>query len=663
MSSKVAWDYTDLQSRYERAQLLAVNATQDFAGNYFFPSDRSPVGFWTTTRRQRLDYVCNCPDFGRLIDQHLPNYAPSRWVRNDWSNNPDNRILVNRCVHCLAVAIAEQELDPSFPINRIYKAKRERYPKTDCGCGCGGSGDCGCDSKILGIPEPRLIQGCETDCYVEPLTPRTQRTVPTGEGIPGYQTFEIPTIEFAQTRYQGCYGDTVTITLRRSTSQGYNNATVVGLLTDLEFPFQPEFRTSSQQITLDFFAPGIYTIGIGAIAAGNFGEALEAQIEILDCGTNLDNIDCPPQGFVDFSDGYCEGSYFVAFRQTGFKNPDGSCEILKVLDFQEGLDCPFPEQPTIECESTIPADCTPNRPNAPVCINTGSGDGFNTNAGFNAVVRVRTGGKTTEYLRPDKKECAEKCEFSEVPINSPSCEEPPREPTPAPTCGYAKRYLGWEKYDPSTGFYRNVLTGAVNSSTVGTAIVETFNCDDGTTYGLRAFTARCVPPSNRVLDDFAAANYQGNEFGEGCCPFDESKPDRPICPVTKKTKWSCSGGVCSEDENGTYSSKSACEAAIIHPTFTGGQCCVTNDIIYNVPDIVNGGWIAFNAATIVGGRVIGPYRDGLTVGIEFAPAPTCTGVARLPAVLSSNAGDLVIVSVTRNDGLPDTCGNAPSTCP
>lgn len=530
MTQKGAWDLTDLQSRYERAQLLSNDCTQDFAGNYFFPSDRSPKGYWTVVRKQRLDYACDCPDFARKIDQQVENFAPSRWVRGDWSVNPDNRQLVNRCIHCFAVAIAEQELDPSFPINRIYQAKRQRYPKTDCGCGCGGSGDCGCPNKVLGLPENRLIQGCETDCYVEPLTPRTQRTVSTTEGIPAYQTFEIPTIEFAQTRYQGCFGDAITITLKRNTSQGYNNATVVGLPVNLEFLFESEFRTSSQQVILDFYGPGIYTIAIGAIAAGNFGDALEAQIEILDCGTDFENIDCPPQGFVDFSDGYCEGSYFVAFRQTGAKNPDGSCEVLKVLDFQEGLDCPFPEQPVRECESTIPADCTPNRPNPPTCVNTSNGDGSNSNAGFNAVVKVRTGEKTLEYLRPDRKECRENCEFAEITISSPSCPEPPRKPPAKPTCGYAKRYIGWEKYDPSTGSYSG------SGSSVGTAIAETFSCSDGTTYGLRAYTARCVAPSNRVLDDFAAANYQGNEFGEGCCPFDETKPPRPVCPNPKK-RW------------------------------------------------------------------------------------------------------------------------------
>lgn len=651
MTQAGVWDLTDLQSRYERAQLLSNDCTQDFAGNYFFPSDRSPKGYWTVVRKQRLDYACDCPDFARKIEQQVENFASSRWVRGDWSVNPDNRQLVNRCIHCFAVAIAEQELDPSFPINRIYQAKRERYPKTDCGCGCGGSGDCGCPNKVLGLPENRLIQGCETDCYVEPLTPRTQRTPSTAEGIPAYQTFEIPTIEFAQTRYQGCLGDAITITLRRNTSLGYNNATVLGLPTNLEFLFEPEFRTSSKQVTLDFYGPGIYTIGIGAIAAGNFGDLLEAQIEILDCGTDFENIDCPPQGFVDF-DGYCEGSYFVAFRQTGAKNPDGSCEILKVLKFEEGLDCPEPESPLgKECESTTPANCTPTPLSPPVCVN---------GSGFNAVVKVLTGGKRTEYANSSGRECIEKCNESEIPINFPSCPEPPRKPPSAPTCGYAKRYLGWEKYDPSTGLYSG------SGSSVGTAIGETFSCSDGTTYGLRGYTASCVPPSNRVLDDFAAANYQGNEFGEGCCPFDETKPPRPACsPTPSATKYSCSGGVCSLDPNGNYSSLAACQASLIPPSILGGQCSGVAYIIRLGYDVYRDGIFLYNVAGqdyMRSGKVVSvgaPISTGSSVDVLLTWTGGSINVNLVGGLPTLSVQNFTAVTV----GTPNNCGDPPSSCP
>ena len=669
-SPYASWDFADLQSRYEKAQLLANDCTQDFAGNYFFPSDRSPKGFWTTTRKQRLDYACDCPDFAHKIESQITNSAPSRWVRGDWSTRPDNTQLVNRCLHCLAVAIAEQELDTSFPVNRIYQAKRSRLPSKDCGCGCGGSGSCGCPSEALGLPEPRLIQGCETECYVEPLTPRTQRTPSTGEGIPAYQTFEIQKIEFAETEYQACFGDSVTIRLRRSTSQGFNNATVVGLPTDIEFPFSPELRTSSKEVTLDFFAPGIYTIGIGAIAVGNFGDVLEAQIEVLDCGNDLDNIDCPPDEFVDFSDGYCEGSYFVAFRQTGKKNPDGSCERLKVLQFQEGLNCPFPEELVNECESTIPRDCDPTRLGVPICVDTETGDGYNSNAGFNAVVKVQTGRKKTEYLRPDKKECAEYCDFVERLIHSPSCPNKPRKPIPEPFCPIPiNRYTGWVKESAYL----------VSASINGITVYETFKCDDGTAYYLLGYTAKCMAPANRYVDSFAAASYGGNQFDEGCCPFDETKPSRPACPPQlPTTKWKCQDGVCVEDVNGVYTSQAQCQAALIPPSFTGGQCVVLYTVRYilyqtNMSGVES---LAFSGEETQ--NVQGAIGSARVLLITLTPS---NGYEQVRWQIQSNggyfelaakagggglgllAGRVEILSVVRVDGLPDNCGNLPSTCP
>lgn len=640
-----AWDFTDLQSRYERAQLLANDCTQDFAGNYFFPSDRSPRGFWTTTRRQVLDYVCDCPDFSFTLDQQLTNSAPSRWVRADWSTRPDNRILVNRCIHCLAVAIAEQEVDPRFPVNRIYQAKRGRFPKTDCGCGCGGSGDCGCPNKELGLPEPKLIQGCDTECYVEPLTPRTQRTPSTTEGIPAYQTFEIPTIEFAETQYRACAGGSVVLSLRRSTSLGFNNATVTGLPSAIEFPFEPEFRTSSKEVILDNLVAGNYPITIAAIASGNFGDAVTAQIEVVDCGDldNLDNIDCPSQETIDFGGGLCEGSYLVAFRQTGNKNPDGSCEQIKVLQFQEGLDCPPPEDPPPrECEELTPRDCSPIPLGAPQCVNTGSGDGFNANAGFNAVVRVRTGGKKIDYLRPDRKECAEECEFAEITVNIPSCPEPPPKPVPPPFCPIpVNRYLGWQKESD----YLN--SAAIN----GISVLESFACDDGTVYVLTGYTARCMPPANRYLDSFAGANYQGNQFGEGCCPFDETKPERPACPPKPILKWSCSGGVCSPDANGIYNSQAECEAALSY-SYT---------ILWT--------WQTFNLSCVVitgfGSQTISaPQGSTLTVELGEFQSFTCStnlffmNLKLNGVVIDNRAGggnscfSVSITSVTENTSCP-----------
>jgi hypothetical protein len=679
-----SWSFADLQNRYERAQSLANDCIQDFAGNYFFPSDRSPKGYWTTSRRQKLDYVCDCPDFARLIDQQMMNSAPSRWVRNDWSTNPDNRILVNRCIHCFAVAIAERELDPSFPINRIYSAKRERFPKTDCGCGCGGSGGCGCPSKELGLPPPKLIQGCDTDCYVEPLTPRTQRTPSTTEGVPAYQTFELPTIQFQDIEFKACAGKEITITLVRSTSQGFNNATVSGLLTDIEFPFEPEFKTSSKSVLLDI-SPGEYVIGISAIASGNFGEKTEAKLLVFDCDNQRSNRDfpyppCEEQDFVEFGGGECEGSYEVGYRQTGNINPDGTCEQIKVLKFNEALDCPSPEPPPPkECESLEERDCSPIAPEPPKCVNTGSGDGFNSNAGFNAVFKVRTGNKDIEYLRPDKKECMEVCEFAEIAVFSPSCPEPPPKPVPPPFCPLPiNRYIGWQtEADYLASAYVN-----------GIGIHEAFSCDDGTVYVLVGRLARCLPPANRYVDSFEAATYDGNKFGEGCCPFNETKPPRPVCPVKPKPvpvdKWSCSGGVCSPDANGIYNSQAECEAALIPANFTGGQCPApaAYRISFAYEDAGGTTWYQNGFASsqfattnpAITGTPQGNYLGKIT-SVQAYVDPVYHPLLKAIFVNGVYNGLLAgqytwyvvnnfrVYRIERVDGLPDNCGNPPPTCP
>ncbi|MGL5033880.1 MAG: hypothetical protein ACRC6M_08780, partial [Microcystaceae cyanobacterium] len=416
----------------------------------------------------------------------------------------------------------------------------------------------------MGLPEPKLIQGCDTDCYVEPLTPRTQRTPSTIEGVPAYQTFETSKIQFTETKFKSCSDRKITITLERTTSQGYNNATVSGLRDAIEFPFVPEFKTSSIEVDLTGNFAGVYVLGISAIATGDFGENTEAELTIVDCSPfnpdfpDLEDLECIPDEFVDFGGGECEGSYLVANYVTGNRNSDGTCEIIKVRQFQEGLDCPDPPPPPPrECESTIPRDCD-IRIEEPRCVDTETGDGYNNNAGFNAIVRVQTGEKVIEYLRPDKKECAEYCVFEERSINIPSCPNRPRKPEPPPFCPIpVRRYYDWM----TESAYQSRQSGGFFGS-IGTAIVDSFACGDfepstsmaavernqQKNYVLVALTAKCMKPVNRYLDSVQEANYQGNAFGEGCCPFDETKPDRPVCPPVDK--WKCDNGVCVQDPAG-----------------------------------------------------------------------------------------------------------------
>ncbi len=160
------------------------------------------------------------------------------------------------------------------------------------------------------------------------------------------------------------------------------------------------------------------------------------------------------------------------------------------------------------------------------------------------------------------------------------------------------------------------------------------------------------------------------------CIIGSSVPKNLNCSFLDK--WKCSGGVCSPDENGIYNSQAECEAALVPPLFTGGQCVgIAYNISYSVTVLrVDGG-----TNTIVG------TVDGLSGDGTFGPitnifirrptsfvvqvVATCNNYSSVaydrildgsstPAVASAFFTSL---SVVRRDGLADTCGSLPLTCP
>ena len=146
-------------------------------------------------------------------------------------------------------------------------------------------------------------------------------------------------------------------------------------------------------------------------------------------------------------------------------------------------------------------------------------------------------------------------------------------------------------------------------------------------------------------------------------------------------KWKCSGGVCSPDATGTYNSQAECEAALIPPDFNGGQCSVPYNINYTafgntVPpygeptSLVSGsvtltGKIRGTACIVTASGSSGQnwqyvwyiYTDPIPAGF---PIYTYSVAGFL---VSDPRGYLRIDSIVRSDGLPDNCGNLPSTCP
>lgn len=188
-----------------------------------------------------------------------------------------------------------------------------------------------------------------------------------------------------------------------------------------------------------------------------------------------------------------------------------------------------------------------------------------------------------------------------------------------------------------------------------------------------------------------------------CCGPATFPPNNLGC--TSLMKWSCvSGGTCVEDVNGIYNSQAECQAALIPPSFTGGQC---RNVVYRVWMVWDGkmcpsgetgtvygqteaGRMTFNTPPTdalireAGIRIVGTqqsvrfvsyfgefaiwvirYLDvnnvfqelQFTSGVNAAEVSSCLGGFQ---VFGQSAR---IFKVLREDGLPDNCGNPPSTCP
>ena len=101
----------------------------------------------------------------------------------------------------------------------------------------------------------------------------------------------------------------------------------------------------------------------------------------------------------------------------------------------------------------------------------------------------------------------------------------------------------------------------------------------------------CVPPPSQCFwssspdtpDGFqahgdAVVNENAQPVYLYCVPG-TSVPANLGCDFLNQ-KWSCSAGVCSLDPNGSYSSQAECQAALLPPLITGGQCNFAYVIVY-----------------------------------------------------------------------------------
>ena len=160
-----------------------------------------------------------------------------------------------------------------------------------------------------------------------------------------------------------------------------------------------------------------------------------------------------------------------------------------------------------------------------------------------------------------------------------------------------------------------------------------------------------------------------------CCTPATYPPSNLGCSALNK--YSCTGGVCAIDALGTYNSLAECEAALIPPPYTGGQCVGVPYYVFVRCSFTNGDvqycaganpGTSSDLATYIGSGQAVPY-SGKILSVTSAIVGGLVeyyinGPLAAYFFLSGRTfSSFAVVSVTRVDGNPDTCGNLPSTCP
>ena len=174
-------------------------------------------------------------------------------------------------------------------------------------------------------------------------------------------------------------------------------------------------------------------------------------------------------------------------------------------------------------------------------------------------------------------------------------------------------------------------------------------------------------PSGYQSHGSAVINEEGLELWLHCQDGVIPPPD---LGCTFLARWKCVDGVCTQDPNGTYSTKVACEAARIPVNFTGGQCANVNYRVratFWVMPVAQPEAIFQIELTPIGkGAVKGIFVETSTDStgrnewwgvVEFADSRYRYGLVGGHVTLASRTSGVKNITITRVDGQPDTCGD------
>ena len=187
-------------------------------------------------------------------------------------------------------------------------------------------------------------------------------------------------------------------------------------------------------------------------------------------------------------------------------------------------------------------------------------------------------------------------------------------------------------------------------------------------YIIKTDTAGIVPYSCTCPDFSQFSADDRNWLGSKAGPFNPCKHMMAVRNRAKSGKYSCSGGVCSLDPNGTYLSKAACEAALINTELTGGQCPVRYNINYSTSyrigtsgDITNSDTLLTTGPLTLITRIVSGQEQRILGSQGFFGG----GYRENVLVIYPNGAfnKLLTIAVSRQDGGNDNCGNQKPSCP
>ena len=174
----------------------------------------------------------------------------------------------------------------------------------------------------------------------------------------------------------------------------------------------------------------------------------------------------------------------------------------------------------------------------------------------------------------------------------------------------------------------------------------------------------CTCPDFSQFSSERGADWKSSKAG----PFNPCKHMMAVRDRGSSGPYACSGGICSVTPGGPYPTLGECEAALINTELAGGQCPTQYDmttrssyILFGTPPpiVQTLNYINLDGPLTLGTRI---EPNGFTTRYFTDAALVERIIITFPTPAATDMS-VTILSLTRVDGFPDTCGNQTPSCP